>query len=101
MKYLIDYSQLAHFIRRRFSIEDLNKLIEDLSSNITFVYDLIETNEFYNNEIEKYINKYSIVKRTDFISDEKKSLVYFGKISFSLLTTWIPFIFCPLELVLI
>lgn len=33
--------------------------------------------QFYNSEIEKYINKYSIVKRTDFISDEKKSLVYF------------------------
>lgn len=33
--------------------------------------------QFYNDEIEKYINKYSIVKRTDFISDEKKSLVYF------------------------
>lgn len=33
--------------------------------------------EFYNDEIEKYINKYSVIKRTDFISDEKKSLVYF------------------------
>jgi hypothetical protein len=32
---------------------------------------------FYNDEIEKYINKYSIIKKTDFISDEKKSLVYF------------------------
>jgi hypothetical protein len=32
---------------------NLNKLIEDLSSNITFVYDLIETNEFYNSEIDK------------------------------------------------
>ena len=32
---------------------------------------------FYNDEIEKYINKFSVAKRTDFISDEKKSLVFF------------------------
>lgn len=32
---------------------------------------------FYNNEIEKYVNKYKIVKTSDFISNEKKSLVYF------------------------
>ena len=33
--------------------------------------------QFYNNEIEKYIYKYSLIKRTDFISDDKKSLVFF------------------------
>jgi integrase len=33
--------------------------------------------QFYNDEIEKYINKFSVTKRTDFISDEKKSLVFF------------------------
>jgi len=32
---------------------------------------------FYNNEIEKYVNKYKIIKTSDFISDEKKSLVYY------------------------
>jgi integrase len=32
---------------------------------------------FYNEKIEKYFNKYSVAKRTDFISDEKKSLVFF------------------------
>ena len=34
---------------------------------------------FYNNEIENYVNKYKIVKTSDFISNEKKSLVYYVK----------------------
>jgi len=34
---------------------------------------------FYNNEIENYVNKYKIEKTSDFISNEKKSLVYYVK----------------------
>jgi hypothetical protein len=58
MKYVIDYSQLAHFIRRRFSIDDLNKLIED-------VIELIE----YSGDIESSV--YDAVR--EFIKERKFS----------------------------
>ncbi len=40
MKYIINYSQLNNFIRRRFSIEDLNKLIEDTMELIEYGLDI-------------------------------------------------------------
>jgi hypothetical protein len=58
MKYIINYSQLEHFIRRRFSIEDLNKLIEDVT-------ELIE----YNGDIESSV--YDAVR--EFIKEGKFS----------------------------
>ena len=58
MKYVINYSQLEHFIRRRFSIEDLNKLIEDVT-------ELIE----YNGDIESSV--YDAVR--EFIKEGKFS----------------------------
>ena len=58
MKYVINYSQLEHFIRRRFSIDDLNKLIEDVT-------ELIE----YNGDIESSV--YDAVR--EFIKEGKFS----------------------------
>ncbi len=40
MKYIINYSQLERFIRRRFSIEELNKLIEDTIELIEYGGDI-------------------------------------------------------------
>jgi hypothetical protein len=40
MEYLINYSQLERFIRRRFSIEELNKLIEDTIELIEYGGDI-------------------------------------------------------------
>jgi hypothetical protein len=58
MEYLINYSQLERFIRRRFSIEDLNKLIED-------TIELIE----YGGDIESSV--YDAVR--EFIKERKLS----------------------------
>ena len=48
MKYVINHSQLASFIRRRFSIEDINQIIRSVKKQIedgdsvdTAVYDTI------------------------------------------------------------
>jgi len=40
MEYIINYSQLERFIRRRFSIEELNKLIEDTIELIEYGGDI-------------------------------------------------------------
>ena len=40
MKYIINYSQRERFIRRRFSIEELNKLIEDTIELIEYGGDI-------------------------------------------------------------
>ena len=58
MKYIINYSQLERFIRRRFSIEELNKLIED-------TIELIE----YGGDIESSV--YDAVR--EFIKERKLS----------------------------
>jgi len=58
MNYIINYSQLERFIRRRFSIEELNKLIED-------TIELIE----YGGDIESSV--YDAVR--EFIKEKKFS----------------------------
>jgi hypothetical protein len=63
MKYVINHSQLASFIRRRFSIEELNQIISSVKEQI-------EDGESVDTAVYDTIRHYIAIKRPTRINDE-------------------------------
>ena len=67
MKYIINHSQLASFIRRRFSIEELNQIISSVKERIK-VYG--EDDESVDTAVYDTIRHYLSLKNPSDISDD-------------------------------
>ena len=78
MDYIINYSQLETHIRRRFSIEDLNKLIEDVTELIEYNGD-IESSVY--DAVREFINegKFSDIDEFGFEQDYWDSYLKYEK----------------------
>ena len=63
MKYIINHSQLASFIRRRFSIEELNQIISSVKEQI-------EDGESVDTAVYDTIRHYLSLKNPSDISDD-------------------------------
>jgi hypothetical protein len=63
MKYIINHSQLASFIRRRFSIEELNQIISSVKEQI-------EDGESVDTAVYDTIRHYLSLKKPSDISDD-------------------------------